>query len=65
MDISAIPNNSEKFMSITIGSLRFIDSMQFMACSLENLVENLYDKKDKSKNFNHMEKKLSAIIQSY
>jgi hypothetical protein len=43
-------------MSITIGSLRFIDSMQFMACSLEKLVENLYDKKDKFKNFKHMKK---------
>jgi hypothetical protein len=35
VDISAIPNSSEKFMSISIGYLRFIDSMQFMPCSLE------------------------------
>ena len=39
VDISEIPNNSEKFMSISIGYLRFIDSMQFMPCSLEKIVE--------------------------
>ena len=37
--IDAIPNSYEKFMSITIGDLRFIDSCQFMASSLEKLVE--------------------------
>ena len=56
VDIAAIPNSSEKFMSISIGYLRFIDSMQFMPCSLEKLVEHLYDKKDKFKNFKHMKK---------
>ena len=50
-NISAIPNSSEKFMSINIGNLKFIDSMQFMASSLEKLAENLYDKEDKYKNF--------------
>ena len=33
--IDAIPNSYEKFMSFNIGSLRFIDSLQFMASSLE------------------------------
>ena len=56
VDISAIPNRSEKFMSISIGYLRLIDSMQFMPCSVEKLVENLYDKKDKFKNVKHMKK---------
>ena len=55
-DISAIALSSEKFMSVTIGDLRFIDSMQFMASSLEKLVENLYDEKDKYKNFKYMNK---------
>ena len=31
-------------MSFDIGSLKFIDSFQFMASSLETLVENLKDK---------------------
>lgn len=35
--ISAIPNSYEKFMSIGIGDIKFIDSMQFMASSLEKL----------------------------
>ena len=55
-NISAIALSAEKFMSVTIGDLRFIDSMQFMASSLENLVENLYDKKDKYTNFKYMNK---------
>ena len=38
-----IPNSYEKFMSFDIGSLKFIDSFQFMASSLESLVENLKD----------------------
>ena len=41
-DIQAIPNNYEKFMSFKIGELKFIDSFQFMASSIEKLTENLY-----------------------
>ena len=54
--IDVIPNSYEKFMSFNIGSLKFIDSLQFMASSLEKLVDNLYDKNDKFNNFNHMKK---------
>ena len=54
--IDVIPNSYEKFMSFNIGNLKFIDSLQFMASSLEKLVENLYDKNDKYSNFNHMKK---------
>jgi hypothetical protein len=53
-DLSVIPNSYEKFMSFKLGPLRFIDSFQFMASSLEKLVTNLYDKDDKFKNFSSM-----------
>jgi hypothetical protein len=52
-DINAIPNSNEKFMTISIGSLKFIDSFQFMSTSLEKLTENLYDKAEKYKNFHN------------
>ena len=39
--IDVIPNSHEKLMSFNIDSLRFIDCMQFLSCSLEKLVENL------------------------
>jgi hypothetical protein len=51
-----IPNSYEKFMSFNIGSLKFIDSFQFMASSLEKLVVNLFDKNDKYINFKNMNK---------
>ena len=34
-DIQAIPCSYEKFMSFKIGELKFIDSFQFMASSIE------------------------------
>ena len=37
-NIFCIPQNSEKYISITIGQLRFIDSLNFMSTSLEKLV---------------------------
>ncbi|GBN91024.1 hypothetical protein AVEN_195498-1, partial [Araneus ventricosus] len=39
--INCIPNNTEKFISFSFGSLRFIDSLQFLNASLEKLVQNL------------------------
>ena len=42
-NIHVIPNSYEKFMSFDIGNLKFIDSIQFMASSLEKLVENLHN----------------------
>ena len=45
--IGAIPNSFEKFMSINIGDIKFIDSCQFMPSSLDKLVDNLYDPKEK------------------
>ena len=54
--IDGIPNRNEKLMSVSIGSLKFIDSTQFMRSSLESLVHNLYDKGNKYKHFTHMKK---------
>jgi hypothetical protein len=39
--INIIPCSTEKYMSLSIGRLRFIDSFSFMASSLEGLVSNL------------------------
>ncbi|CAB4043225.1 Gastrula zinc finger [Paramuricea clavata] len=42
MDVNVIPNNMEKYISFSLGKiLVFIDSIQFMASSLEALVSNL------------------------
>ena len=39
--ISIIPTNTEKYISFSLGNLRFIDSLQFLNSSLEKLVSNL------------------------
>ena len=39
--ISCIANNMEKYISFTVGSLRFLDSLQFLNASLATLVANL------------------------
>ena len=39
--ISCIANNSERYITFSLGGLRFIDSLQFMNASLERLVDNL------------------------
>ena len=38
-NIHVIPNSYEKFKSFDIGHLKFIDSIQFMASSFENLAD--------------------------
>ena len=40
-DPTCIPNNMEKYMSFTVGPLKFIDSYQFLGFSLDNLVKYL------------------------
>lgn len=40
-NLKCIPNNTERYISFSMGNIRFIDSMQFMNASLEKLVENL------------------------
>ena len=47
-DITVIPNTSEKYITFTMNRLVFIDSIQFLNESLENLVKNLKDAKDMS-----------------
>ena len=54
--LGCIPNSYEKFMSFSIGDIKFIDSCQFLAESLDSLVKNLHDKSDKYKNFHFMKK---------
>ena len=39
--INVIANNMTKYISFSLGKLRFIDSLQFMSVSLEKLVANL------------------------
>ena len=36
--VSCIPNNTEKYISFSLGQLRFIDSAQFLLASLDKLV---------------------------
>ncbi|KAK3105269.1 hypothetical protein FSP39_021352 [Pinctada imbricata] len=40
-EIKCIPQNMNKYVSTSLGDLRFIDSYQFMSSSLETLIENL------------------------
>ena len=39
--ITVIPNNSERYISFTVGRLKFLDSMQFLSGSLEDLAAQL------------------------
>ena len=39
--ITCIANNSERYITFSLGGLRFIDSLQFLNASLERLVDNL------------------------
>ena len=43
MKTSVIAQNIEKFMTFTVGNLKFIDSFQFMPSSLDKLATNLSD----------------------
>ena len=39
--IICIANNSQRYITFSLGGLRFIDSLQFMNASLERLFDNL------------------------
>ena len=42
-NISVIPNNTEEYMSVNYGCIKFLDSMRFQQASLEKLTESLKD----------------------
>ena len=44
--IKCIPNNMEKYISFSLGSLVFLDSLQFMSASLDKLVANMAEMGD-------------------
>ena len=44
-NITCIPNNTEKYISFSVEQLKFLDSFQFMASSLERLVDACCAKK--------------------
>ena len=56
-NVKCIPNNKERYMSVTVGKLRFLDSMQFMADSLDNLVKYNKDNLKITKEFDLEAKK--------
>ena len=60
--IDGTPNSIDKFMSFSLGNLKFIDSMQFMQSSLKSLVNNLYNKDNEYKHFTHMKKEFPKHI---
>ena len=64
--ISCIPNNMEKYISFSLGNLRFIDSFQFLNTSLEKLVDNLkadgLDHFDILKTYETDSKKLELLL---
>ena len=39
--MTAIPQNMERYLTFTIGQFRFIDSIQFMSSSIEDLAKTL------------------------
>ena len=49
--ITCIPNDMEKYISFSLGKLVFLDSLQFLNSSLDNLVNNL--RKSGLQNFKH------------
>jgi hypothetical protein len=54
-EISAIPQSTEKFMTFSIGNIKFVDTAQFMPDSLETLADNLKtNTQDRYENFNNM-----------
>ena len=57
--ISVIPNNTEKFLSFSVGNVVFKDSLQFLSCALDKLTNNLV-KKEKAENNPNVFKHLSS-----
>jgi hypothetical protein len=53
-DIYCIPQQGEKFMSVSFNGFQFIDSNAFLQSSLDKLVGLLTEKEDKTKDFSRM-----------
>ena len=62
-NITCIANNAEKYISFSIGQLKFLDSFQFMSSSLAKLVENTPDLKITKETFGneHLNKELYKV----
>lgn len=60
--ITCIAQNSEKYVTFSIGNLCFIDSLQFMSCSLEKLVQNLAAEGDRHFHYLKQEMKESTPL---
>ena len=52
MQMSFLPNNTEKFISFSIGNVIFKDSLQFIQSSFDELVKNLVKKELSEENSN-------------
>lgn len=59
LNIKCIPNSGEKYISFTIGKLRFIDSMAFLLSSLDKLVKSNLDEDENAKD---IEKEIMKVI---
>ena len=56
-DIQCIASSDERYVSVKLGNLRFVDSYQFLNCSLDELVESFH--KDKPhENFKHFSRQI-------
>lgn len=52
LQLRAIPTNQQKLKTLTIGKIKFIDSLQFLQASLDTLVSSLAKSDDAKKTFN-------------
>ena len=62
-DVFITPQNSEKYLNIQIGNVRFLDSFQFLSTSLSELVELLL--KSGKHNFEHTSRHLGTSDDIY
>ena len=53
--INCIPCSYEKFMSFSIGNMKFIDSYQLTGSALGELAKSLYNKQGKFNNFHFVQ----------
>ena len=51
-EIKCIPTNTEKYISFSLGNLRFINSVNFLLSSLDKLVKGIPYHKEGSSRYN-------------